>query len=293
MHNLHNLHNLSRLWSNGGGLLPRWPYTMQVGSLANVSPADNATLYIGNSLFWATLSATSSRLYPAGNGILKKCCLFLRASVLGSAETSTVKIVVNWVTEYTVSSSVTFTANSNVFINTNLNIPLNEWDFYCFKLESASRVTNPTFIFTAQVGIEPQPLAMANSKYLLQWQGTWSNWVASNTTFLGWDGIATNSSWSSRVYVPYTGTITAAFLNIRNSTNASAETYTVTIRKNNATDHDISTSAVANATNVDISNTSMSVPVTAGDWVTLKNIFPAWSVAPTGVSTRVTLVINT
>lgn len=278
----------SMFWSNRR---KRWPYTMQLSSLWNVSPADLATTYIWQGIAWATLNANSGRAYIAYWWVLKKCYLFLRASVPWSSEAWTVKIVVNGTTEYTVSTNVVVNWTSNPIINTNLNIVLNTGDYICFKRESPNYATNPTVTFNGKIAIEPMPLGYSRYAYLLHASNTGLSPTASSTYAFA-DGIATTSITTARMYVPYSGIITAANLNVRCSTPASNEQFTYYVTVNGTTDYVITSTAKLDAVTNVFTNNNMSVPVSAGDYVTVKAVFPPRGTPPVATPYKISLTVT-
>lgn len=97
----------------------------------------------------------------------------------------------------------------------------------------------------------------------------------------------------SRIYIPKTGTIKACYIVFDNSgTVGSAETSTISIRLNNTTDYTISSLVTNDARPTVFSNTSMSVSVTAGDYIEIKWITPTWATNPTSVRISGTIYIE-
>ncbi len=87
-----------------------------------------------------------------------------------------------------------------------------------------------------------------------------------------------------RVLIPKTGTLKAAYLLAYvNGTLGSATNTSFYVRVNNGTDYTVSTTTTLNATPVNITNSSMSVSVTAGDYIEIKVVCPTWATNPTNV----------
>lgn len=87
-----------------------------------------------------------------------------------------------------------------------------------------------------------------------------------------------------RIYIPKTGTIKAVQLYFLNTgTLGTTEPSTMSIRVNSTTDYTISSAIVVDARNKTFSNSSMSVPVTAGDYIEIKWVTPTWVTNPTSV----------
>jgi len=86
---------------------------------------------------------------------------------------------------------------------------------------------------------------------------------------------------SNRIYIRENGTLTAAEIFAFSSTAGSAEGWSLYVRLNNTTDYLIAT--VSAATNErSWTNTSLSVPLVAGDYITIKCVQPTWATNPNG-----------
>lgn len=97
----------------------------------------------------------------------------------------------------------------------------------------------------------------------------------------------------SRIYIPKSGTIKACYLVFDNSgILGSTETSTISIRVNNTTDNTISTTITNDMRPTIFSNTSMSISVTAGDYIEIKWVTPTWSTNPTSVRISGTIYIE-
>ena len=132
-------------------------YTLQ-GFQGAFNPADATTYHFGSMPTLSTGVTTSAlqRLYIPKAGTIKSCYLVFIASVLGSAETSTVNIRLNDTTNTVVSSSVTNNANPTVFSNTALSIAVVAGDYIELQWVTPTWVTtNPTTVrISAVVYIE-------------------------------------------------------------------------------------------------------------------------------------------
>lgn len=103
----------------------------------------------------------------------------------------------------------------------------------------------------------------------------------------------TTSNGSTRFVIPTTGTITACYgaFTVQGSL-ATSETSTLAIRLNNTTDTNVTTSLLFNATSNAVSNSSLSISVTAGDFIELKLICPVWATNPLTVSASISILIK-
>lgn len=82
--------------------------------------------------------------------------------------------------------------------------------------------------------------------------------------------------------IPYSGRIRAGNLLMRsNTTIGTNEDIIVTIRKNDTTDYAFSTVGLATANRL-FSNYNLDIPVSAGDFIDIKIVTPAWVTNPDG-----------
>lgn len=96
--------------------------------------------------------------------------------------------------------------------------------------------------------------------------------VAPSTTAARW-----------RVYIPKAGTIKTAYLFSYAGTAGTNENWSTYIRLNNTSDTLIQT--LAANTNARVwSNINMSISVVAGDYIEIKEVFPAWATNPATVT---------
>ena len=97
----------------------------------------------------------------------------------------------------------------------------------------------------------------------------------------------------SRYYIPRTGTLKACVGQcIVNGTLGSSENSTLAIRLNNTTDTTVTSTLQLTAASNPITNTSLSIAVTAGDYIELKWTTPAWGTNPTTVGFNLTLYLE-
>jgi len=281
---LGNISNISRLWSWGGwGLVPQWPYILQIWQGGAFNPVDATTYYFGNGLTSSTVDATDLRMYVPKRWVLKKCYVGVRNwGTAGTTETSSFYIsVTSWgtTTDYLISSAVTTNNPNQVFSSTSLNIQLLEWDYICGKWVAPTYVTNPTaVIFSISMWIEPTPSLLGWSKVVLTWWAVSLTAVSSTDMFVGeWVNGSTDIA---RIYIPYTWTITYWIANIRNWTNWTPAAWTAQffLDANAWTYESIGTTTMG-VTNVDL-NSTLTTAVTAWQSLCIRMTNPAWTVAP-------------
>lgn len=97
-----------------------------------------------------------------------------------------------------------------------------------------------------------------------------------------------------RIYIPKSGTIKSAYVFAEvGSTLASTETATMYLRLNNTTDTLVSSAIQFNTTSQSYSATNLSIAVTAGDYLEVKLVTPAWATNPLAIRTNVSTWIET
>lgn len=293
--NMQNLMSMQKLWSKVSAL-PSESFTIQATNWGNLVPNDATSYYIWNGVVSATLAATDIRIYVPKKCKMTKCVIDNKNWVTSTTEPSTISILVNWVTEYVISSTfVTNTTNATI-VNTSLNgwlgIPLNEWDYFCIKWITPIWVTNPSNLqINAVCWFDCIPIVNTWS-YLLQGWHIQLNPTASITNYFV-DTISVTTD-TANLTVPVSWTIVAAYIFVRvGITLASSEQFTYAIRLDHATDYTITSTATLSALSNTFTNTSLNVPVVWGTSViNLKAARPAWVTTPTNINTRFTYVIQ-
>ncbi|MFY9309156.1 MAG: hypothetical protein WAQ28_08945 [Bacteroidia bacterium] len=110
------------------------------------------------------------------------------------------------------------------------------------------------------------------------------------STFLGTLNTAADRC---RIYIPATGTIDACYLLITVAgTLGTSETSTIYIRKSGV-DTTVSSSVQANQAVNAVSNSALNIAVTAGNYIELKWVTPAWVTNPTSVGISAQIHIKT
>ena len=115
------------------------------------------------------------------------------------------------------------------------------------------------------------------------------------TYFFGnWDGsaLSTGAGGARRMYIQRAGVITRADVFMFATGSGSNETSTMSVRLNNTSDATISSAIEVNSSTEHFTNTSMSVAVSAGDFVEIKWVTPTWATNPTGVFVQVRFIIE-
>ncbi len=110
------------------------------------------------------------------------------------------------------------------------------------------------------------------------------NFADSTTYYIGadWNG-SLNSTWlNSSAEIPKSGTLKRVFVKVRVATTlGSNEAVSHYLRINDATDVTLNTTATYDVAATNIVASGLSTPVSAGDYVNLKIVTPAWVTNPT------------
>ena len=98
----------------------------------------------------------------------------------------------------------------------------------------------------------------------------------------------------ARVYFPVNCTIKSAIVYLYSGGAGTSETISYSIRKNATTDYSIGSGQATTAAgfNTAVLNGSMTVPISAGDWVEFKAVCPTWATNPTNIFFQVTIGIE-
>ena len=150
------------------------------------------------------------------------------------------------------------------------------------KVKTSSTTETQLSYLDATSSIQTQ----LNAKgYSLQGGATSFSYADATTYFLGGNTSQGPNITGAvrRLYIPQTGTIVACYINFSNGSLGTGETSTISIRLNNTTDTVVSSSVVNNASPTVFNSTSLSIVVTAGDYIELKWVTPTWVTNPTAV----------
>jgi hypothetical protein len=103
---------------------------------------------------------------------------------------------------------------------------------------------------------------------------------------LYWGGMIVAPSTTAnrwRVYIPKSGTIKAVYIYTYSGTAGTAEAWVMNIWKNNTTDTQIASVALAAVDRI-WSNVALSISVVAGDYIEIKEVCPTWATNPATVT---------
>jgi len=133
--------------------------------------------------------------------------------------------------------------------------------------------------------------------YVLTMQCASGNPADATTYFIGQNttltSLTTSGTASSKLYIPKAGTVTAIYGTFTvGGTLASSGSTSVNLRLNNTTDTLITSAAVMTSADNAFNNASLSISVSAGDYLELKITTPTWATNPTTVRCSYSLYIS-
>lgn len=120
------------------------------------NPADATVYYMVRGTAWVTNNDNSSRFYIPLSGTLNVVNGSINVrGTLGSAQNTTLDIIKNNTTVYTVSSTISTGSVLNNFSASSLGISVSPGDYLAFRITTPTWTTNPTtvsFSATAVIG---------------------------------------------------------------------------------------------------------------------------------------------
>ncbi len=120
----------------------------------------------------------------------------------------------------------------------------------------------------------------ALSLYTINVQALTSSPVDSQTVYFGTLPKApVTVAGTSKIYIPRAGTIKAVEIYCYSGTPGTAESWSLYVRLNNATDTLIKTLAISNSERR-FNNASLNIPVVVGDYIEIKGVQPLWATNP-------------
>lgn len=269
---LGNISNISRLW--GWGLVPSQSFTLQATHGTVLNPADSTTYYLGQGLF-SNIGASDARIYVQKKCVLKKIFLSSKHTVAWSSEQSTISILVNWTTSYTVTATWTDNAASiSTTNNTSLSIPLNKGDYFCIKWVTPAWVTNPTAVgMNAVCWLDCSPTSWLWT-YEIIWTCVCTN-PADSTAYYFDDSNFWTTATQARIYIPKGWIVTWATIYTRSPTVSTSEQFTIALRLNNTTNTSVTTTATFDAISTVYTKTDLSITVAEWDYLCWTYTAPA------------------
>ena len=259
-------------------------FTMQMVTQSLSSYTDSSTIRIFNGGASIVGLWNNSNLYETilFDCTIERLYMFLRIGTPGTNENATLALYVNGVLNTTLTSTLKCDASYQLYSFTNLGIDISAWDKILLVITWPVRATNPSSILTNFV-FWCEPANIEEGIYAIRW-GAWSLNITSWSNFQIADGMESSIDTSIRQYIPADWTITACYIHARISwTLWTTENVTYVIRKNWTTDYTVSSTVQLSAVDVNISNESLNIPVSAWDYISIKIVAPTFVTPPTSV----------
>jgi hypothetical protein len=254
-------------------------YTLPFMALTN-SPADNAINYMGFLPKAPVTTASTSKMTVPRDGVVERVEIYDYSGTPGTAETYGYYIMKNnaeelWINNLTVATS------ERVFSNSSIRLSVASGDYLEIKRKHPAWVTNPlTNIVGGYVFINTTATSTA-AGYTLPVQSLAYSPTDAQTVYFGnLPKAPVTTSATSKVYIPKTGTLTRAEIYCYSNTAGSNEPWSLYVRKNDAADTLIQMTNTAASERI-FRNNAMGLPVTAGDYIEIKSVQPAWATNPT------------
>ena len=183
-------------------------------------------------------------------------------------------------TDYLVETE-SVSANNRYFDNTSMRIPVQVGNYLEFKRLHPTWATNPlTNVVGGTAWINTTDIYNIDDGYPIHTFALTHTPGDAQTSYFGYRPIAPSTTGgTNKIYIRQAGRITKAGVYSYSGTAGSAETWTMYIRVNNAQDYLIQAQAVSANERMWI-NTSMNIPVVAGDYVEIKSVTSTMATNP-------------
>ncbi len=260
-------------------------YPSTAGSSGKILISDGSNIVSSTPTYPNTASTALKHIKSDGTNFVTTTVTYPDASVTAG------KIIVSDGTNY-ISSTPTF-PNASA---TTRKIIISDGTNWIASTETYAAPGSSGNILTSDGTNWTSAAASGGSSYALQFgNGATFSAPADSTTYY----VAPFGTWVTaisglmKVYIPKTGTIRQCYgvLSVQ-GTLGTSENITVAIRLNDTTNTNVTTTLQATAIQNAISNAAVNMAVTAGDYISMMVITPAWSTNPTNVQFNVTLFIS-
>lgn len=254
-------------------------YTLPFQALTS-SPGDGATNYMGSRPIAPSTTAGTNKMYIPTNGVIERAEVYDYSGTAGTNEVWQYFIRKNNAGDTRI-ANVSAATNERVFSNTALSISVAAGDYIEIKRINPTWATNPlTNIVGGYVFINTTVQSGVTAGYTLPVQALTTTPTDSQTVYFGnLPKAPTTTAATSKIYIPKSGNITRAEIYCYSGTAGTAESWTLYVRKNNSGDTTIDT--VANSASERIfRNAALNIAVSAGDYVEIKGVQPAWATNP-------------
>lgn len=250
------------------------------GMAQSNSPADGATNYMG----WiASLPTTSTGYYITilpTNGTAKKGYVYDYSGTAGTAEAYPYYLNINNVTQGIINTTA-ISNNLRLYNNTSMSVPVLRGDMLQFERKHPTWVTNPlTNAMGGNIWINTTDVHNIGDGYPLYVQGLSYTPADGQIVYFGNRPIAPSTvAATNKIYIRQKGVITRANIVSSSGTAGTSEAWPMYVRVNNTVDYLIETKSISANQRI-WANTSINIPVNAGDYIEMKSVQPTFATNP-------------
>jgi hypothetical protein len=260
----------------GGGTVYNY-YTIPFQALTN-SPADNVVNYIGGRPIAPSTTANTNKMVIPTSGIVERVEIYDYSGTAGTAETYGYYIMHNGATEYWI-NNLTVATSERIFSNSTIRFNVAAGDYVEIKRKHPAWATNPLTNIVGGYVLINQTATSALGGYTLPVMALTSSPTDGQTVYFGNRPIApSTTAGTNKIFVPKTGTISRVEVYCYSGTAGTAESWNMNVGVNGSYTF---VAQVSNALNERIfRNASLSVPVTAGQYIEMQGVQPTWATNP-------------
>jgi hypothetical protein len=249
------------------------------GMALSNSPADGATNYLGSKPSVPETVEGRSKIFIPTSGSITQGHVNDYSGTAGTAEAYSYSMDVNS-TDYLIETE-SVSANSRFFDNNSMSIPVQVGNYLEFKRLHPTWATNPlTNVVGGTAWVNLTDVHNIDDGYPIHTFALTHTPGDAQTTYFGDRPIApSTTAGTNKIYIRQDGWITKAGVYSYSGTAGSAEAWTMYIRVNNAVDYLIESKTISANERMWI-NTSMDIPVVAGDYVEIKSVTSTMATNP-------------
>lgn len=243
------------------------------------SPADGATNYLGSKPSVPETVEGRSKIFIPTSGSITQSHVNDYSGTAGTAEAYSYSMDVNS-TDYLIETE-SVSANNRFFDNNSMSIPVQVGNYLEFKRVHPTWATNPlTNVVGGTAWVNLTDVHNIDDGYPIHTFALTHTPGDAQTTYFGDRPIApSTTAGTNKIYIRQDGRITKAGVYSYSGTAGSAEAWTMYIRVNNAVDYLIESKTISANERMWI-NTSMDIPVVAGDYVEIKSVTSTMATNP-------------
>lgn len=252
-------------------------YTIPFQALTN-SPGDNAVNYIGGRPIAPSTTANTNKMVIPTSGVVERVEVYDYSGTAGTAETYGYYVMLNGATEYWI-NNLTVAASERIFSNSTIRFNVAAGDYIEIKRKHPAWATNPLTNIVGGYVLINQTATSSLGGYTLPVMALTSSPTDAQTVYFGnMPKAPVTAAGTSKVFIPRDGTISRVEVYCYSGTAGTAESWTMSIGVNASY---TTVATVTNALNERIfRNASLSIPVTAGQYIEMRGVQPTWATNP-------------